>query len=105
MCRIFLPALFCFVLFAKLVRFPPSLTAYIKEKDGNERLNANIAEGGEGRFEQDQGGMKKGRWRSFKMCRKVFRSEGEAITEERELLVESVKDEQGEKNAQFFRAE
>lgn len=39
------------------------------------------------------------------MCRKVFRSEGEAITEERELLVESVKDEQGEKNAQFFRAE
>lgn len=97
--------MFCFVLFAKLVRFPPSLTAYIKEKDGNERLNANIAEGGEGRFEQDQGGMKKGRWRSFKMCRKVFRSEGEAITEERELLVESVKDEQGEKNAQFFRAE
>lgn len=89
-------------MFAKLVRSPPSLTAYIKVKDGNERLNANIAEGGEGRFEQDQGGMKKRRWRSFKMCGKVFWSEGEATTEEREQLMESVKDEQGEKNAQFF---
>lgn len=50
-------------------------------------------------------GWKKGGGDLLKCAEKVFRSEGEAITEERELLVESVKDEQGEKNAQFFRAE